>query len=105
MCKSDLKTIWTGKRNGPDSGSRRIHDFSEEIHKAIMKSPTKSCLLDLWPTFFVECLDILLPSITKFVFYCVNTSYPMDNCLSGRRRPACQTPEKDVLCYHWLAGP
>ena len=33
-------------------------------------------------------------------FYCVNTSYPMDNSLSGRRRPARQTPEKDVLCLH-----
>ena len=33
-----------------------------------MKSPTKSCLLDLWPTFLVkECLDIFLPSITKLV--------------------------------------
>ena len=38
-------------------------------------------------------------------FYCVNTSYPMDNCLSGRRRPARQTSEKDVLCFHWPAGP
>ena len=33
-------------------------------------------------------------------FYCVNTSYPMDNSLSGRRRPARQTSEKDVLCFH-----
>ena len=33
-------------------------------------------------------------------FYCVNTSYPMDNSLSGRRRPARQTSEKDVLCLH-----
>ena len=33
-----------------------------------MKSPTKSCLLDPWPTFLVkECLDILVPSITKLV--------------------------------------
>ena len=40
----------------------------EEIQKAIMKSPTKSCLLDQWPTFLVkECLDILVPSITKLV--------------------------------------
>ena len=40
----------------------------EEIHKAIMKSSTKSCLLDLWPTFLVkECLDILLPSLTNSV--------------------------------------
>ena len=39
------------------------------------------------------------------VFYCVNTSYPMDNSLSGRRRPARQTPEKDVLCLHRQVGP
>ena len=33
-----------------------------EIHKTLMKSPTKSCLLDPFPTFLVkECLDILLP--------------------------------------------
>ena len=39
-----------------------------EIHKAIMKSPTKSCLLDRCLTFLVkECLDILLPSIPKLV--------------------------------------
>ena len=40
----------------------------EEIQKAIMKSPTKSCLLDPWSTVLVkECLDILVPSITKLV--------------------------------------
>ena len=33
-----------------------------------MKSPTKSCPLDQWPTFLVkECLNILGPSITKLV--------------------------------------
>ena len=33
-----------------------------------MKSSTKSCLLDPWPTFLVkECIDIPLPSITRFV--------------------------------------
>ena len=33
-----------------------------------MKSPTKSCLLDPWPTFLVkECLDILALSITKLI--------------------------------------
>ena len=37
---------------------------------------------------------------TLVAFYCVNTSYPMDNSLSGRRRPARQTSEKDVLCFH-----
>ena len=39
------------------------------------------------------------------LFYCVNTSYPMDNSLSGQRRPARQTSEKDVLCFHQQAGP
>ena len=40
----------------------------EEIRKIIMKSPSKSCLLDTWPTFLVkECIDILLPSITRLV--------------------------------------
>ena len=42
----------------------------EEISKIIKNSPTKSCLLDPWPTFLVkDCLDILLPSITKLVNY------------------------------------
>ena len=31
--------------------------------------------------------------------------YPMDNSLSGRHRPARQTPEKDVLCLHQQVGP
>ena len=30
-------------------------------------------------------------------FYCVNTSYPMDNCFTGRRDRSRQTTEKDVL--------
>ena len=38
-------------------------------------------------------------------FYCVNTSYPMDNSLSGRRGPARRTSEKDVLCLHRLGRP
>ena len=37
-------------------------------------------------------------------FYCVNTSYPMDNCFTGRRDRSRQTPEKDVL-YILPAGP
>ena len=48
-------------------------------------------------TFFNIC--------AKNSFYCVNTSYPMDNSLSDRRRPARQTSEKGVLCFHRLAGP
>ena len=40
----------------------------------------------------------------KIAFYCVNTSYPMDNCFTGRRDRSRQTPEKDVL-YIIPAGP
>ena len=29
----------------------------------------------------------------------------MDNSLSGQRRPARQTSEKDVLCLHRQVGP
>ena len=40
----------------------------DEIGKIISKSPTKSCLLDPLPPFLIkECIDILLPSITKMV--------------------------------------
>ena len=41
----------------------------------------------------------------KTQFYCVNTSYPMDNSLSGRCGPARQMSEKDVLCLHRLGRP
>ena len=42
----------------------------DEISKIITKSPTKSGLLDPLPTFLIkECVDILLPSITKLVNY------------------------------------
>ena len=40
----------------------------------------------------------------KTQFYCVDTSYPMDNCFTGRRDRSHQTPEKDVL-YIIPAGP
>ena len=43
--------------------------------------------------------------LVKSEFYCVNTSYPMDNSLSGRRGPARQMSEKDVLCLHQLGRP
>ena len=40
----------------------------DEIGKIISKSPTKSCLLGPLPTFLIkECIDTLLPSITKLV--------------------------------------
>ena len=40
----------------------------------------------------------------KDLFYCVNTSYPMDNCFTGRRDRSRQTTEK-VILYKIPAGP
>ena len=42
--------------------------------------------------------------LMKKYFYCANTSYPMDNCFTGRRDRSRQMPEKDVL-YIVPAGP
>ena len=30
-------------------------------------------------------------------FYCINTSYPMDNCFTGQRDLSCEMPVKDIL--------
>ena len=62
-------------------------------------------IIVLFPlTAFIQLINCLV-FIFTYIFYCVNTSYPMDNSLSGRRRPARQTSEKDVLCRHRPAGP
>ena len=55
----------------------------DEVRKVITKSPTKSCLLDPCPTFLVkECLDILLPSVTKLV-NCSLTEGARQTCSYG----------------------
>ena len=56
----------------PSSDPPKITTFTEvpqdTVDKIIRNSPTKSCLLDPWPTFLIkECSDLLLPSITKLV--------------------------------------
>ena len=50
----------------------------DEVSKCINESPTKSCPLDPIPTFLLkDCLDILLPSITKLVNYSlIEGSFP-----------------------------
>ena len=49
-------------------------------------------------------VDNIANLISKLNFYKL-IPYPMDNSLSGRRRPARQTSEKDVLCLHQQVGP
>ena len=55
-----------------------MHVTEDEVRKCISESPTKSCLLDPIPTFLLrDCLDILLPSITKLVNYSlIEGSFP-----------------------------
>ena len=41
---------------------------ADDVKKIINNSPSKSCLLDPWPTSLLkDCQDVLLPSITKLV--------------------------------------
>ena len=58
------------------------------VDKIIKTSLTKSCLLDTWLTFFIkECIDILLPSLTKLV----NCSF-MEGCIPDAFKTAVVTP-------------
>ena len=66
----------------PDSVPAAFNTFKpvteDEVSKCINESPTKSCPLDPIPTFLLkDCLDILLPSITKLVNYSlIEGSFP-----------------------------
>ena len=68
--------------DAPDSVPPAFNAFmpvtEDEVHKCISESPTKSCSLDSTPTFLLkDCLDILLPSITKLVNYpLIEGSFP-----------------------------
>ena len=54
--------------------------------------------------FMVDRFNQIANLIGKLNFYKL-IPYPMDNSLSGRRGPARQTSEKDVLCLHRLGRP
>ena len=58
----------------PDSVPAAFNTFKpmieDEVSKCINESPTKLCVLNHIPTFLLkDCLDILLPSVTKLVNY------------------------------------
>ena len=70
----------------------------DTFDKIIRNSPTKSCMLDPWPTFLIkECSDILLPSITKLV----NCSL-MEGCVPDGFKTAVVSPlrKKATLPAH-----
>ena len=60
----------------------------DAVGNIIKTSLTKACLLDPWLTFLIkECMDILLPSLTKLV----NCSL-MEGCVPGAFKTAVVTP-------------
>ena len=80
----------------------------DAVDKIIKTSLTKSCLLDPWPTFLIkECIDILLPSLTKLV----NCSL-MERCVPDAFKTAvviplikkANLPSDDPKNYHPVSG-
>ena len=80
----------------------------DEISKIISNSPTKSCLLDPWPTFLVkECSDILLPSITKLVNCSLSEGLMPDSFKSAIVTPLIKKPSlptDDLKNYRPVSG-
>ena len=70
----------------------------DEVRKCINESPTKSCPLDPIPTFpLKDCLELLLPSITKLVNYSlIDGSFP---CAFKR---VVVTSLKRLLCHEMI---
>ena len=96
----------------PPSDPPKITVFTQvsedAVGKIIKTSPTKSCLLDPWLTFLIkECIDILLPSLTKLV----NCSL-MEGCVPDAFKTAVVTPlikkanlpSDDLKNYHPVSG-
>ena len=76
----------------PSSKPAQFSAFSEvpldTVRKILLNSPTKSCLLDPWPTFLIkDCADILLPSLTKLI----NLSL-LEGCVPDGFKSAVVTP-------------
>ena len=82
----------------------------DAVEKIIRNSPTKSCLLDPWPTFFIkECSDILplLPSITKLVNCSLMESYVPDGFKTAVVTPLIKEatlPADDLKNYCPVSG-
>ena len=100
----------TEKDVRPSSDPPKITAFIEVPQDTVDKiiSPTKSCMLDPWPTFLIkECSDILLPSITKLVTYSL-----MEGCVPEGFKTAVVSPilkkatlpPDDFKKYHPVPG-
>ena len=96
----------------PDSVPAAFNSFKpvteDEVSKCINESRTKSCLLDPIPTFlFKDCLDILLPSITKLVNYSlIEGSFPstFKKAVVTPLIKKISLPRKDLKNYRPVSG-
>ncbi|XP_060553020.1 uncharacterized protein LOC132714233 [Ruditapes philippinarum] len=67
-----------------------------ELRKVISKSQSKSCELDVLPTWLLkECLDELVPSLTKLINYSLDRSYVPKSFKSSLIRPLIKKPDLD----------
>ena len=80
----------------------------DEVNKCIKESPTKSCPLNPIPTLLLkDCLDILLPSITKLVNYSlIDGSVPsvLKEQLSPPSLKKDSLPRNDLKNYRPVSG-
>jgi hypothetical protein len=68
-----------------------------ELRKVISKSQSKSCELDVLPTWLLkECLDELVPSLTKLINYSLDRSYVPKSFKSSLIRPLIKKPDLDT---------
>ena len=79
--RSTFPTSQKSQHIAPDSPPPVLSTFStvteDQVTKIIMKSPSKSCSLDPWPTFLVlDYLDILITPITSII----NASLEQGKC-------------------------
>ena len=96
----------------PSSIPPKFNSFSPisegEVEKIILNSPTKSCLIDPLPKFLVkECLDLLLPSITKLVNYSLSESLVPAGCKNAVVTPLIKKPSllvEDLKNYRPVSG-
>ena len=92
-----MNAIWTGE------GAQELSDVDISVAVATDNGLITPIVKDV-PGLGLKDITAKVRVSTNYSFYCVNTSYPMDNCFTGRRDRSRQTPEKDVL-YIIPAGP
>jgi exonuclease III len=68
----------------------------DEVHKTVMRSPTKSCSLDPWPTWLLkQHLPNLLPAITRVINQSLTTGQVPESMKQALVTPLLKKPSLD----------